>query len=303
MDNRKSENKKYALAFQGKVFFALDEYFNMLDEAIIGEGSLFSKREDKGFYETKCMYAFRKYRGAFYHFVNVKRLIKNDAKQYQKLVKPDKLPEPLKEATFEVRVWGSANEYAYELSAFLDAIKSSMDFLVKVLGIHTKGARNLRGISTLIHRVEKGSKNGVFDLIKRYYEWIRKLREYRARLIHVRTFTCSTGYESITTRDKTEKLKIPVIIPEVPPPFALDTRESRYAEDEIKGFERSERRFIVKTGDTTPAAEKLDKVYKVLPGYVDLKEFMEETLTTFEDFFCDFINFLKSLEFEEYILE
>ncbi|GAI04493.1 unnamed protein product, partial [marine sediment metagenome] len=50
------------------VWYVLDEFFKKLDNAPISSKNIFSNEDDKQNYETKFMYAFRKYQAAKYHY-------------------------------------------------------------------------------------------------------------------------------------------------------------------------------------------------------------------------------------------
>jgi hypothetical protein len=85
------------------------------------------------------MYVFRKYKAAQYHLHNVTRHLKEEGdKNIFKKEDRVRLKKALKvTGTIEV----TANHYVYELSAFLEAMKSTIDFLATVVSVHLKGIK------------------------------------------------------------------------------------------------------------------------------------------------------------------
>ncbi len=130
-----------------EVSLILDKYFKLLDEEPINSDGFFSGVDDKEKYETSFMYAFRKYKAALYHFENVRRLDNSDFEKagIDQIANSKISKTPFLTAT---KISFSANYYVYELSAFLEAVKSCLDFLASAIECQLKGIK-LDSISTL----------------------------------------------------------------------------------------------------------------------------------------------------------
>ncbi len=61
------------------VYEIIDQYFSYMDDAPVGGYSIFQDDRAKEKHETIIMYAFRKYRAAFYHSENVGRFLVDES--------------------------------------------------------------------------------------------------------------------------------------------------------------------------------------------------------------------------------
>ena len=85
----------------------------------------------------------------------------------------------------------SANEFAFELSAFFAAIRSAIDFLARVCAQHLDGVEATR-IKTLL-RLARGKSGPILDVIAEDTEWILRVRDYRDHLIHCLVIPTTSG--------------------------------------------------------------------------------------------------------------
>jgi hypothetical protein len=119
---------------------SIDKLFWRLDPAKLNGLSVITSDAQKEHSESLIMFAFRKLQAARYHGERVSELLELQQKYFGKLLATrdfsDLPPETVK-ATHKVSK--SANEFAFELSACLAAIRSGIDFLAKVCAIHSKG--------------------------------------------------------------------------------------------------------------------------------------------------------------------
>jgi len=125
---------------QNSLFDRLDSYFKKLDGIQLEKNDLFSTFEDKERYETHFMYAIRKYNAALYHFNQVKKYIEKDKIRAEKVKLNVKKLEnfknlnndiPIKSIKMTELTEGISNHYFYELSAFMEALKSTLIRFVK----------------------------------------------------------------------------------------------------------------------------------------------------------------------------
>lgn len=171
-----------------KVFSVLDHYLSQMEDASVGAGSIFASEQNKEWHESILMYAFRKYRACHYHFENVKRLPNQEKSTSGSLEFPE-AKGVLKKSKAIVSVHKSMDKYVYELAAFLEAAKSSLDFLSTACSLYLQGI-NTDTVRTFIKCVDKDSKIGpVFDVFKQYLSWLKQLREYRHHLVQFTDMT------------------------------------------------------------------------------------------------------------------
>lgn len=270
----------------------MDEYFKKLDNAPIFPDSLFKNNEEKENYETKLMFSFRKYQAAQYHFQNVIKYLKEEEdnivfmKEDRELIKKSIIIS----GTIEL----PANHYVYELSAFLEAMKSSIDFLATVASLHLKG-KQFDKISSLMKMVRKNRIDPIFNQIKNHFDWLSYLREYRHHLVHRSIINISKEYKTLKIYDSLKTYTRPIIIHEKSLKYIPDTRRSRMLDM------GSSHKFAKLEIKTQLGNESVTTHFEYLPiiGYIPIEKFMEKQLNKFKLFFNDFINVLTSLEFKQ----
>ena len=238
------------------------------------------------------MYVFRKYQAVQYHFQNVIRYLKEEEddivfvkgngvviKKNVDVIDTIKLP---------------ANHYVYELSAFLEAMKSAIDFLATVVSLHLTG-KQFDKISSLMKLVEKGRIIPLFDQIKSHFNWLSEIKEYRHHLVHRLIINISQEYKTLKMSDSLKTYKRPIVVPEKSPKYLPDTRMSRmYDTDSSKQFVQIETK-------TKFSNESVRTHFEYLPirGYIPINKFMEKQLGKFRHFFKDTINILTALDFKQ----
>jgi len=278
-------------------FEIIDGHFQLLDSLSVSAEKIIAKDEDKSVYETKLMYAFRKYQAAQYHFENVTKHLANDQALHMKMMEQSKTAKILANIRRKSSVSWSANYYVYELSAFLEALKSALDFLAVIFAMYFPGIET-DSISTFIKMAQKGNDGLIFDVISQQLDWLISLREYRHHLVHRRIINTQSRHEIQELDNSTTTVNYPVVIPESTPAFVLDTRESRMHDDELHGFDIAETK-IVETQDD--GSEKvIEHRIDVIPaaGCTTIEIFMANQMEQFEYFFVKSIELLNSLNFE-----
>ena len=256
----------------------MDEYFKKLDKVPLFPSSKFKNDEEKEHYETQLMFAFRKYQAAQYHFKNVLKFLKEDD-------------------VFKVSgtVELTANNYVYELSAFLEAIKSAIDFLATVTSSHFKGM-SFDKISSLIKFVKKRRINPIFNQIAVHFNWLSYIREYRHHLVHRLLMNISKEYMTLKIGDSLKTFSRPIIVPEESPKYFPDTRRSRFHNiGSSDKFGSIEIRAQFENESVTTHVE-----YLAMEGYIPIDEFMENQLNKFGLFFKDMIDILTTLDFKQF---
>ncbi len=246
------------------------------------------------------MFFFRKFQAAEYHYKNVLNFLEEDKhasttfgnfEGSEDLIS-NETKLPLKSS---LTIEKPANHYVYELSAFLEALKSTIDFLATVAGFHIKGVQ-LDSISTLMNMVKKGRTGLIFDQIKTHYEWLSYIRDYRHHLVHRLILYMSSVYKKIDVFNQSKTYLKPITVPKKPPKNILDTRENRLLGDGFS-YERSRIEIKTKYGE-----KSIRTHFEYLPdiGYIPIKDFMENQLKSFRLFFKDIIDILTTLEFKQY---
>ena len=143
---------------------ALDKLFIALDNAPCNQGAI-AKEADKGIYETYLMFALRKMEAAKYHAKNIENLL---AAAKSKALDAGATGHKLEGASSNlniiksvIRVHGTPLPYAYELVAFIAAIRSALDF-TQVSAMHFKGIK-ADSVSVLMKLAAKGMKGPLLD--------------------------------------------------------------------------------------------------------------------------------------------
>ena len=270
---------------QDPIFSVLEKLFKKIDEAPIDEDGIFEDETKKEQYESSFMIAFRKYQGAGYHYNNVLNLYEMNKQEAIKFVVESQKLSNGRPFYGGLKMVHNAEEFTYELSAFLASIKSCLDFLATAVRPHLIGFNQMDSIKTLMNQVEKKGKDEfIFKLIKKNLDWLREIRDYRHKVIHRTIIVTKSSVVIKNFRDKSDIWVHSVFVPKKPPRNFLDTRKSQkqFLED-FKDFE-----FIV---------EENGKIkYKLPIGLATIEDLMKEYLDQLVAFFIDYINQILTLD-------
>jgi hypothetical protein len=256
-------------------------------------------------YETLITYAWRKRLAAQYHLTNVESLLGEDATEHQKA---DRLLEGMAkshladgsriDASVEFR--NATNHYAYELSAFLEALKSSVDIAAEAVAMAVPGVSANYSITPLLKAAVSPTRNTVLAVIQDYRHWLEALREYRHHLVHRLMPSLQSGYRAESRDGIRASSPLPVVVPQRTPSYVPDTRESRsHHDDEAppKGLELLTGTASVKIGDARQKLLHFELRARPAQGYVPIQQFMREHLDTHEKFFA---SLLKAVEVDAF---
>jgi len=281
------------------IFKTIDNLLENLDKSKFTKNSIFSSLDDKIAFETKLLSAFQKYNAALYHKTNILRLIQEDT---DKIITPTsksskQLPHGAKLTT---NVSFTAEHYAFELTAFLAALRSSLDFLCWAAASFYPMYNGIRKSSKVIEMVEKKKMAGpLFDEVKNNISDLKYLIEYRDNIIH-RCILCTiAGGESHTIGDITKSICYPVLIPVSPPVFIPDTRLIRSNIDAKKGLKTVRTEIYQDTSTHKKEIVDIDIKIDPIKGYISIEDFIQEQLSSFEIFFAQVIRRLNALDFKK----
>jgi len=243
------------------------------------------------------MFSYRKYQAILYHYINVlKKLIEYYDSNNIVKVEANVLNLNLESMGLEIKTTTitkfSSTEFVYELSSYLEAMKSAIDFLATACAIHLKGIE-LDSITTLIKSVKRGRVGLIFDQVKNYLSWLEYIRSYRHHLIHRNIFTLEIIKKHQCICHTTIIYTSPLIIPDTPPKFLLDTREVHSMDYPFNGIQPYIETSII-------IDEKITEDYiedSIPKGYILIEEFMKKNLITFMHFFIDIITCLLNSDF------
>lgn len=280
----------------------LDTLFEKLDATKISKKAILESEKSKEHYESRLMFAFRKLQAARHHLDNVHLLKAETLKELEKAEALDvgDIESKTKLGGMKARltIHRSANEYAFELSACLAAIKSSLDFLATVCALHMSGVE-ADSIRTLMRLVEKGSKKGPFlDEVAEKLEWLHELRDYRDYLVHRLVVLPTSGWTIESIADQTVKAAIPVIVPQGTPKFVPDTRRARMMENDRAGLMESKSEAWVSYDDGTRELHHHSVSYEPAPGFLAVEDLMAHHITELEAFFAKIVDRLIVLDFK-----
>jgi hypothetical protein len=281
-------------AKQSDVAEHLEALFKNLDAAQLAPKTILKSKAHKEHYETYVMFAFRKLQAARYHCARVEALI---AIQHQELreLHAGAEPDKVNITSVAMRSSKSANEFAFELSAFFAAIRSAIDFLAKVCAQHVNGVE-LTSIKTLL-RLAKGKTDPILDVIAEDAEWIERVRDYRDHLVHRLVIPTSSGGETHWKYGSTATTPYPIVVPAETPKHIPDTRLARDLDDPGA-------RFVVSTSEAFFASSNTGRYFgkhtveiEPAPGYIRIEDLMRRELAACEHFFGRIIDTLIKLDF------
>jgi hypothetical protein len=174
----------------------LENHFKNLDTCELGDNKVFSSQTDKEHYESYIMFAFRKFKSLNYHFSNINCLINKEITDLEeKDIQESKSKEfkRFKKLKIVMKMKKDAYEFIYELSAFLEALKSCMDLLAEVASFYFKGINVNYSISPLL-KLSNKKKSKILDFISNNANWIRIIRNYRHPIVHRLVLQLKSGY-------------------------------------------------------------------------------------------------------------
>jgi hypothetical protein len=280
---------------------ALVLYFNKLDQVALSEQGLFRRKEDKEDYETRFMYALRKYKAAQYHLGNIQRFVADDVKRAK--LDLDRKEPASKHIEGYTRTQRETDYYIYELSAFFEAVKSTLDFLLIAVRKHfpqldwkPNGSISLAVKQVKNHEPYRQAPflNCVFESL----EWLDFVRSYRRHLVHLRTISAKSGHEIRTKHGNVVDVRIPVVVPTAPPPYKPDTRKTRDIFRAPSNVTLKEETPSI--DETSGGSGDLEYRCEYLPscGFVIIEDFVAEHLGHLGTFFLDVIESLEPLNFQ-----
>lgn len=287
------------------MFEILENHFNYLDSAETSQESIFRHKEEKERYETLLMYVFRKYEAANYHFGKVKDLIEKEKNSFDVDDTIKYTFNDMKTSQVTYKYIQTVDTYIYELSAFLEALKSSLDLLAEVCSLYLPGVTTNYSISPLLKLTKKGKVGPIFDGISENFIWLSTLREYRHHLVHRLMPSVRNGYKIKRFGNKIAKVYYPVVVPEKTPSFVIDTRDSRMMEETVQdddndlpGLQFGSSIGKIKKSDGTEEVVHLSLDVGPSVGYKSVYEFMKDHLDNYENFFTRIVRDFEKLNFE-----
>ena len=284
------------------LYSILENHFKNLDQCEIGDKKIFNPQKNKQYYESHIMFAYRKYKSLDYHLNNTNGLIDKEIsylKEKNILIPNTEEFKKIKINKIVMTMKKDHYEFIYELSAFLEALKSCLDLLAEVASFYFKGIEVNYSISPLL-RLSYKKKSKVLDFISSNASWIEIIRNYRHPIVHRLVLPLKSGYEIHQISGKSKKILYPVIIPETNPKYIPDTRKSRMMdseEDELNNaIYSTETSRVLKDG----IEEILDFNKNIEPdnGYIRIEDFMRNHKNRCEAYFVEFIKILDQLNFE-----
>lgn len=264
---------------EDSVFKKIKELYELIDNAPSGQDEFFLDETEKETYESSFTIAFRKYQGAQYHYRKVLNLYKVERQEAIRLLIETRKPS---NTSFfgGLQMSHNADEYVYELSAFLASIKSCADFLSAASIPHLKGFEDMDSIKTLMKQVRKGKDECIFGVVKKYFNWLEEMRDYRHKIIHRTVILTKSSVVIRNLNNKSEVLIHSIFVPKKPPRNILDTRKSQ--QQFLEDFKDYDFKYSI---------DENRKINYDLPkGFSTIEDLMKGYLDMLAAFFIDFIN-------------
>lgn len=183
--------------------------------------------------------------------------------------------------TSHVEHSGPSTAYIHELSAFLAAIRSGLDFLA-IAAARTMPGLVAHSIHTLEKMVDKGQKSAILEVIEAHKTWLAELRDYRDEVVHRQVVQAPAQGWLVSTKGKTSKAILPIVVPRRTPPRAFDTRRSRMIESDLPlGLDRWESHGEATFPDGTTKTLKHKISFRPSASRVPILELMTHYLSQY----------------------
>ena len=269
---------------------ALENLLEAIDAAPVDAGHpIFKKPQDKEFYETQLMFSFRKHQAAEYHKDTVKAMLELAEKTANAAMddsgEPSQEIGPSIKASIVMKKQPSA--YIHELSAFLAAIRSGLDFLA-VAAARTMPGTSAHSVHTLEKMVNKGQQGAVLEVVKTHQKWLKQLRDYRDELVHRQVIEAPTSGWATSTKGKKSKAIMPIVVPRKTPKPSFDTRRSRMMNSDLpSGIDRTETHGEITFSDGSKEAFEHSIGFRPSASHIPIEELMTQHLTKYQRFSAD----------------
>lgn len=256
-----------------------------LDSVDLGIESAFHQSWDKETWETRLSSIVRKERACNYHLDNVRRLIaESRATVSNRLKSPSGSDAHDRIEKRSVVISTDEDGCAFELSAFMAATKSGLDFLAILCCEHIKGVDG-DSIKTLL-KVAPVKSSPLLDLFRANADWLTAVTEYRHPLVHRLSQRIKSGGVFSELGGVDSKTLFPIVVPQKPPRNQSDTRRSRACFDAMDGLEglmHLERTGSVTFPDGVTKTIQHDVETQISSGCEPIDDFMIRHLETFRE--------------------
>ena len=207
---------------------SIDQVLRSLDAAPEGPGELFPSQASKDRYESLLLFSLRRFDAATYHLDRVHSILEEYQAYVQQLEPPSGLSGhgQLRQTSTRISGKWDASKLEFEFSAFVAAIKTSLDFLATAVMWHLKGMDG-DSISDLIKLAGRGWSGPLFDEVKTATDWLLHIRGYRDHLLHRLLINLTSGFHLSAHGDRVARTVFPVLVPSETPKYVPDTRGSR----------------------------------------------------------------------------
>lgn len=266
---------------------ALDELLKAIDDAPTApDHPIFKKWDDKEYFETQLMFSFRKQQAAEHHIGNVKSML--ETAEAAAIAAMKNKGKPAKNAVASTASLivnsGPSTAYVHELSAFLAAVRSGLDFL-GVAAARTMPGIVAHSIHTLEKMVDKGQQGGILEVVKTHQAWLAELRDYRDEVVHRQVVQTPAEGWLVSTKGKTSKAIIPIVVPRRTPKRAFDTRRSRMMDNDVPlGLDRMESHGEVTFPDGTIKTIQHKVSFRPSASHIPIVELMTYHLLEYRKF-------------------
>lgn len=248
-------------------------------------------------HETYLSFSQRKFTAAAYHYANVQRFLSEDKAEAQVLAsnisdafRSGQLPGGTIRR-ISATATRAAEHYTFELSAFLGALKSSVDMLAEAASLCIPGLSTHFSVTPLIRSARQQPHHPVAEVVAKHANWIADLRSYRDHLVHRLILTLHSGSTAVGIDARTTGTGHPVVLPERPPRYLPDTRATRaraaLGPDGPIGLALGEGSATIRRADGTEEVLFIDVSALPAPGYSTIEAFMDRHLHSFASYIAE----------------
>lgn len=192
-----------------------------------------------------------------------------------------------------------AHEFVHELSAFLAALRSGVDFVARIAMRSLPGI-NGDSISAIIKAATKGVSGPILDEVMQNLDWLSDLKDYRDEIVHRLVVQAPVAGWHVSHHGKTSTQTMPIIVPQhAPKNLVPDTRAARMMDQETPdGLSLSKRHGSVNYSDGTTEVVDHSIEYVITEDFVEIEEFMSQHLLNYDGFVKTMLNELIALNFQ-----
>ncbi len=277
---------------------ACESFFARLDHTNVAAETVLNRDNDKDWLETFVLRALDRIGAAEYHRERIRELTGDIDVMRHALNKPSPDAAPIGSgASRRTEVSWSPREVAYEMDAFLSAVRSATDFSASLLARYIRGVGSVRSITKLLKHAEN-IPAPLGPLLLKWKNWVEFIKEYRDQYVHYQTLRGTVSVRVETKEGAKASAVRPFVVAETVGSGKPDTRATREYEHVCpEGIIEVSTTMHARDVDSRQEPTSHEIRFAPAPGYVTLDEFATKHLGELQQFFIAVLEAAGGLEF------